>query len=211
MKIFLQGGGGKEDSFELDKKFVAALDLSKTLLYIPIAIDSVKYPYPSCLAWISDVFKSHGLTNIVMWTEGDLKGKTLAEFEQFSGVYIGGGNTFKLLKELKEFGTFDILRHLAEKGIPIAGGSAGAIILGKTITTALSADPNDVNLTDLTGLNLVNGYEIWPHYTPEMDAEIMEFKKKYNIEKIITLPENAGLCVTDGVIEEVGPGKVGRM
>ena len=209
MKIFLHGGGGgRKDSVGLDKKFVAALDLSKPLLYIPIAIDTNKYPYPGCLGWILNLFEPQGLTNIVMWVEDDLKNKTAADFKQFCGVYIGGGNTFKLLKELKEFGTFDIIRKLAEKGIPIAGGSAGAIILAKTIVTAFSADPNDVKLADFTGMNLVNGYEVWPHYTSDMDIEIAEYKKKYNIEKIIAIPENAGLCVADGIIEEVGPGKI---
>ena len=210
MKLFLQGGGGKDDSIELDKRFVAALDLSKPLLYIPIAIHTAEYPfsYPDCLAWIQDLFKPHGLTNIVMWVEEDLKNKTAADFEQFSGVYIGGGNTFKLLKELKEFGTFAILKKLLEKNIPIAGGSAGAIIFFKTIIPALSADPNNVELTDFTGMNLVNGYDLWCHYTPEMNPKIVEYKEKFKLEKIVAIPENAGLCVTDGVIEEIGPGKI---
>lgn len=210
MKIFLQGGGGKEDSVELDKKFVASLNLSKPLLYIPIALNTTEYShlYPGCLAWISDLFKAYNLTNIVMWVEEDLKNKTAADFEQFCGVYIGGGNTFKLLKDLKEFGTFDILKKLAEKNIPIAGGSAGAIIFFKTVIPALSADKNDVKLTDFTGMNLVNGYDLWCHYSPEMDSEIVKYKEKYNLEKIIAIPENAGLCVTDGVIEEIGPGKI---
>ena len=33
MKLFLGGGGGGADSIELDKRFVATLDLSKPLLY----------------------------------------------------------------------------------------------------------------------------------------------------------------------------------
>lgn len=44
MKLFLGGGGGGTDSIELDKKFVASLNLSKPLLYIPIATNTSKYP-----------------------------------------------------------------------------------------------------------------------------------------------------------------------
>lgn len=128
MRLFLGGGGGGTDSIELDKKFVASLDLSEPLLYIPIATNTAKYPYLGCVAWLSGVLGPLGIKDIVMWTEEDLKTKTKEDFRQFSGIYIGGGNTSKLLKELKEFGTFDILSSLAKEGMPIYGGSAGAII-----------------------------------------------------------------------------------
>ena len=73
MKLFLGGGGGGKDSIELDKKFVAVLDLSKPLLYIPIATNTAKYPYSGCVVWLSSVLGPLGVTNIVMWTEDDLK------------------------------------------------------------------------------------------------------------------------------------------
>jgi len=208
MKLFLGGGGGKEDSIELDKKFVASLDLSKPLLYIPIAINTDKHPYSGCLEWLLDVFRSLGVKNIVMWTEDDLKQKQEKDFEQFSGVYIGGGNTFKLLKELKEFGTFEILRKLLQKDIPIYGGSAGAIIFAKTIIPALSADENFVGLTDFSAFNLVKNYDMWCHYRDTYDEMIKDYTSKYNLEKIIAIPENAGLYVTDNNIETVGPSDI---
>jgi len=40
MKLFLSGGGDGQDSFELDKKFIEAIDTSKPILYIPIAINN---------------------------------------------------------------------------------------------------------------------------------------------------------------------------
>lgn len=208
MKIFLQGGGGKEDSLELDKKFIHALDLSKPLLYIPIAMDTKIHSYSSCLAWISDALAPLGVTSIIMWVEEDLKGKNINDFEQFSGIYIGGGNTFKLLKEMKDYGTFEILTNLARKNIPIYGGSAGALILSRTIITALYSDDNSVGLTDFSAMNLVHNYDLWCHYVPEVYEEIIGYKNKYNLEKVIALPENAGLYITDIGIEEVGPGRV---
>lgn len=208
MKLFLGGGGGGTDSFELDKKFVASLDLSKPLLYIPIATNTDKYPYSGCVAWLSSILGPLGVTNIVMWVEDDLRQKQEKDFEQFGGVYIGGGNTFKLLKELKEFGTFEILRNLAQKDTPIYGGSAGAIILTKTIIPALSVDENLVELTDFTALNLVNNCEIWCHYTETMDSLIKSYIDKYYLNKIIAIPENAGLYVTEHNIEVVGPANV---
>lgn len=205
MKLFLGGGGGGKDSIELDKKFVASLDLSKPLLFIPIATNTAKYPYSGCVAWLSSVLGPLGVTNIVMWTEEDLKTKTGNDFNQFGGVYIGGGNTFKLLKELKEFGTFEILRTLALKNIPIYGGSAGAIILARTIIPAMSADENKVGLTDFSALNLVQDFDVWCHYTSSEDEVIGKYLVEYNLRKIIAIPETAGLFVTEESIKAVGP------
>lgn len=208
MKLFLSGGGGKEDSIELDRKFVSNLDLSKLLLYIPIAINTEKHPYSGCMNWLLGTLGPLGVKDITMWTEEDLKEKQEKDFEQFGGIYIGGGNTFKLLNELKEFGTFEILRKLAKKDVPIYGGSAGAIIFAKTIIPALSADENFVELTDFNTLNLVNDYEIWCHYDESIDPLIKSYMEKYYLKKIIAIPENAGLYVTENNIEVVGPANV---
>jgi dipeptidase E len=143
-----------------------------------------------------------------MWVEEDLKTKTKEDYLQFSGIYIGGGNTYKLLKELKEFETFDILSSLAKEGLPIYGGSAGAIILAKTIIPAGFLDENKVGISDFSALNLVQGYDIWCHYTGTEDDLILEYMNKFALKKIIAIPENAGLIVSEDGIEEVGPGKV---
>ncbi len=103
MKLFLSGGGSGIDSIEVDTQFIEAINTSKPVLYIPIAIDTVKHPYPDCLKWLQDNFAPFHFDNFVMWTEENLKDKTINYFEQFCGVYIGGGNTFKLLSDLKKF------------------------------------------------------------------------------------------------------------
>lgn len=205
MKLFLGGGGNSKDSIELDKKFADSLDLSKSILYIPIALDSVRYPYPECLVWVSNALKPLGITDIVMWTEEDLKHKKYEDFKQFSGIYIGGGNTYKLLKELKDFGTFEIINKLAQDNVPIYGGSAGAIILAKTIIPAGYADTNEAVVTDFNALNLVQGYDLWCHYVGEEDNSIREYMSTYNLNKFIAIPEDAGLYVTKDTIEVIGP------
>src|SRR3989339_1430483 len=100
MKLFLSGGGSGNESEQIDAEFIKALDKTKPVLYIPIAIDTEKHPYGECLEWLKNNFQPFGFDNFVMWTEEDLKDKKMADFEQFGGIYIGGGNTFKLLKEL---------------------------------------------------------------------------------------------------------------
>lgn len=207
MKLFLSGGGNGDDSYLVDKRFIESIDVSKPILYIPIAINTFKHPYPQCLEWLRDTFSKFNFDNFVMWTEEDLKGKQEKDFEQFGAVYIGGGNTFKLLNNLKTFGTFEIIKNLAKKGTPVYGGSAGAILLTNTILPASYLDTNEINLTDFSALNLTHGFDIWCHYKSEMKVDLITFMKENGLKKMITIPENAGLFVTENKIESVGQGK----
>ena len=61
MRIILSGGGSGERTKELDEMFASLLDKTKPLLYIPIAIDSIKHPYSSCLAWLRSTFDKLGV------------------------------------------------------------------------------------------------------------------------------------------------------
>ncbi len=206
MQLFLSGGGDSDKSFEYDKKFIEAIDTTKPVLYIPIAMPQETHSYGDCLKWVKNNFKPFSFDNFVMWTEEDLKIKKIEDFKQFGGIYIGGGNTFKLLKELKEFGTVEILIELAKQNIPIFGGSAGAIIWGKTICTAIGYDDNEVRLSDFSAFNKVFGYEIWCHYLIESEkSKVIEYMSKYKLKKVIVMPDDAGIIVRESSIEFVGP------
>lgn len=205
MRLYLSGGGSGKDSAELDKKFASAIDKSKPLLYIPIAMDENRHPYPECFQWLNKTFNPLEIDRIEMWTEKELRKKSEAELERFSGVFIGGGNTFYLLKELRESRFLPKLKRLIKQDVPIYGGSAGAAIMGKTISHSEFADPNEVKLTNFEALNLIRGKDIWPHYEPDQNKEIQQYKEKYELD-LIALPENAGVIVTEKAIEVVGPG-----
>ena len=103
---------------------------------------------------------------------------------------------------------FEILKKLAEKDVPIYGGSAGAIILARTIIPAISADENTVGLTDFSALNLVQEYDVWCHYAEQENSTIKNYVEKYDLSKIIALPEDAGIIVTEDTIETVGPSDI---
>lgn len=205
MKLFLSGGGSGEQSIELDRKFADAVDKSKPILYIPIAIDKETHPYPDCLKWLTNALKPFGITKIELWTEKEIREKPERELEKFGGVFIGGGNTFYLLNELRESKFLPKLLNLIKNNVPIYGGSAGAIIFAKTITPALSADPNDVKLTDLRAMNLLSGYDFWAHYETSMESEVRSYQEEYGL-KIVGIPENCGLYADDKDIRVVGPG-----
>jgi dipeptidase E len=206
MQLYLSGGGSGENSARLDSLFVKALKKEKPLLYIPIAIDTKSHPYSDCLKWIHSNFDPLGFSNIVMCT--DLRDKSFEDLNKFSGIYIGGGNTPKLLKELKESGFINFLKKACENNLPIYGGSAGAIIFAKTIIPSLSADENEVGLNDFNALNKIDGYDVWCHYEKSFDKMIKKYMEEYSLEKIIAIPENAGLRVTDEGTKIIGPGSV---
>lgn len=208
MKLFLSGGGSGIASFEIDKKYLEAVDLSKPILYIPIAIDTNEHPYPACFEWFKGNFAHFKFDNFVMWTEEGLKGKTIKDFEQFGGIYIGGGNTFKLLKDLRDFGMVEIINELIARDVPVYGGSAGAIIFGRTIILAMTADKNDVGLKDLNAFNMLDGVDLWCHYKPSEESDVFRYMKEYDLKKVIAIPENTGLYVTESSVEAVGPGDI---
>jgi dipeptidase E len=196
--IFLSGGGDKEQTKIIDQKFVEQIEKEKPMLYIPIAMNPSRFE--GCFEWINSVFKPLGI-KVEMWT--DLANKSLDDMRQFSSVYIGGGNTFSLLKDIRLSGFDAVLRDYIENNGIVYGGSAGAIILGADIMTCAHMDPNDVNLENCDGVNLINNYSIWCHYQENNDDLIRNYIKNYR-KKVIALPEDSGVLFTNKKIEIIG-------
>lgn len=204
MKIILSGGGSGKDTKELDEKFASLLDKSKSLLYIPIAIDNIKHPYPDCLRWLKSTFDKLKVTKYEMWVEEDLTKSKKTPPNDFAGIYIGGGNTPYLLKKLKESGFWDFLKKAINLNIPVYGGSAGAVVFSKTILHSLYNDKNWVEIKDLDGMNILNNYEITVHYNKDKEKKLMEISRENKLDLIIALTEKNGVYVADNKIILIG-------
>ena len=76
-------------------------------------------------------------------------------------VFIGGGNTFRLLKALYDTDLLLTIRGRVALGMPYLGSSAGAIVAGPTLKT--TKDMPIVQPPSFDALNLV-GFQISPHY-----------------------------------------------
>ena len=168
-RLLLSGGGSAEDSHLLDQLLVQ-LTAKGRMLYVPIALDPHHIPYASCYEWIRSVFTPLGLDRITMWS--DLSAKTEADLNPFSALYIGGGNTYKLLRDLKQARFDQAIRLFLQHGGVVYGGSAGAIVCGRDISTASLLDRNEVGLEDTTGLDVLQGASVWCHYQPTDDQRI---------------------------------------
>lgn len=205
MRLILCGGGSEEKTKLVNDYFKKNLNRNKPLLYIPIAMKKEKYP--SCLEWITRELKALNLKEITMVNNSnEILEKDLNEY---AAIFIGGGNTFKLLSELKETDSFYKLEEFIKNNGMVFGGSAGAIIFGKDILSCSYADENNVELKDTKGFNCLNGYSLVAHYTNEDEIKtkattnyLIEYSKKH--EPVIALPEEDSFIVEYGKFFVIG-------
>ena len=215
MRLFLCGGGDGEQTIDAINKLNEIIEHNKPILYVPLALDENIHPYDGCLEWVKGELSSVAVPGIEMVrTFEELSNKN---YDNYSAIFIGGGNTYKLLKGLKESGAFKkIQEYIINDGI-IFGGSAGSVIFGKDINVISCMDSNDVALSDTTGLNAINGVSIFPHYTnkkskltDEQNEELhMKFTKSIvdfseTVGPVIAYPEEDTLVINGDKVEMIG-------
>ena len=127
-----------------------------------------------------------------MWT--DLNSETHSSLTDFDSIFIGGGNTFFLLDQVRKSGFDAALMQFAAQGGVIYGGSAGAILLGQDILTCAHLDENRIGLEDYHGLNMFSDFCIWCHYQPEDDKGIVEYVARSGWP-ILALSARSGVSV----------------
>jgi dipeptidase E len=84
--------------------------------------------------------------------------KAIAETD---AIFIGGGNTFRLLKALQDLDLLEPIRRRIREGAPYIGSSAGSNVAGPTIKT--TKDMPIVQPRSFDALGLVP-FQISPHY-----------------------------------------------
>ncbi len=143
------------------------------------------------------------------WNDRPLE--TLASAE---ALFMGGGNTYALLKRLEESGLVEAIRARALAGMPYMGASAGSNVAGPNILT--TNDWNVVALDRFGALGLVP-FNINPHYKetdPAMapysetrDDRIREYHA-VNANPVVGLEEGSWLVVQDGAVTADGGSRV---
>lgn len=215
MKLILCGGGSKEQNLHANARLNELVAHNKPVLYVPLAMDENEHPYDGCFEWIHKELENVDIPNIEMVrTFQELASK---DYTNYSAIFIGGGNTYKLLKGIKESGAFDKIKKYIENDGLVIGGSAGAVIFGKDINIISKMDSNDVNLEDTVGFDVLNGTSIFPHYTnvksrltEQENIDRMNLFTNYITEyskmvgKVIAIPEEDAIAINGDKIEIIG-------
>ena len=137
--------------------------------------------------------------------------------ENYSAIFIGGGNTYKLLNDLKASGSFEKIKAYIEQDGIVFGGSAGAIIFGYDIESCAAMDQNKVRLKDTKGFDVLSGYSVFAHYTNgssrlteqenrERTERYTEKLLRYSQERgpVIAMPEEDTLFLNGDHLEMIG-------
>lgn len=194
-RVYLSGGGNEKQSFPLDKFFFHTLPKNGRFLYIPIALRGHKL-YSTTILWMKNITELHQRRDVWFETVDDPSRCGPETLKEFNGIYIGGGNTWSLIQELKYSGFADILIQYLKTGGQVYGGSAGAIIMGNRIDT--QDDENKFGLEDISGFNLIDNFSVACHFKDEQSDRF----KTWAINKklpIICLSEETGLIIENGV------------
>jgi dipeptidase E len=187
-------GSGYLDHAEAEiRSFLGNL---KRVLFVPYALfDRDKYS-----ATAQQRFEKMGYALTSVHTAPD----PIQAVNEMDAIFIGGGNTFRLLKALYDHELLAPIRERVARGLPYIGSSAGSNVAGPTIRT--TNDMPIVQPPSFDALGLIS-FQLNPHY---LDADpnsthmgetreerIMQFLEE-NETPVIGLREGAILRIENG-------------
>jgi dipeptidase E len=139
-------------------------------------------------------------------------------------IFIGGGNTFRLLDALYRLGLLPVIRERVRAGLPYLGISAGSNVAGPTLKTtndmpivqppgfeALGLVPFQINPHYVQGSMFVRQGDAYiEHFGETRDDRIREFHEM-NDTPVVGLWEGGILHIDDGRIDLIAaPARVFR-
>ncbi len=169
---------------------------TRRVLFVPFAL----HDHDAYARRVRERFATVGYELDSLHTARDMR----AAVNEAEAIFIGGGNTFRLLKNLYDADLLDAIRARVRGGMPYMGSSAGSNVAAPTIRTT-----NDMPIVEPPSFNALGlvPFQINPHYLdPEpgsthmgetREARIMQFLEE-NETPVIALREGAWLRIENG-------------
>jgi dipeptidase E len=167
----------------------------KRVAFVPFAA----FDHDAYTAKVSERFGRMGFTVI-----------PIEQFDTADAIFVGGGNTFRLLKKLQDRNLMDGIRQRVRDGLPYIGSSAGSVITAPTIRTT-----NDMPIVEPQSLNSlglipfqINGHYLDPdrnstHKGETREDRLREFHEE-NETPVVGLREGTMLLVEDDAYTLLG-------
>ncbi len=146
-------GSGYLDHAEREIRNFLGRNWTETILFVPFAL----YDRDAYAELARERFKAMGYELESVYQVHDIA----QSVEQAGAVFIGGGNTFRLLKALYDFELLLPIGRRVAAGMPYIGSSAGSNVTCPTIKT--TKDMPIVEPPSFNALDLVP-FQISPHY-----------------------------------------------
>jgi dipeptidase E len=134
-----------------------------------------------------------------------------AALERAEGIFVGGGNTFRLLDRLQRANLVEPIRKRVRAGLPYLGSSAGTVITAPTLQT--TNDMPIVQPASFAALGLVP-FQINCHYLDAdpasrhmgetRETRLREFLEE-NDMRVVGLREGSWIAVDDAGARLEGP------
>lgn len=126
-----------------------------TAVFIPYA--AVTFSYDDYEKKVEERFSEigHHVKSIHQFTD------PVKAIEEAEAIVVGGGNTWELVRTMRDNGLINAIRRRALEGIPYIGWSAGSNVACPTLRTT-----NDMPIVDPLGFDCMSlvPFQINPHY-----------------------------------------------
>lgn len=188
-------GSGYLDHAEAEiRSFLGDL---KRVLFVPFAL----YDHEAYAKTARKRFQKMGYELSSIHTAADKK----QAVNETDAVFIGGGNTFRLLKALYDFKLIGPIRERVAAGMPYIGSSAGANVACPTIKT--TNDMPIVQPPSFDALGLVS-FQINPHYVdPDPDSKHMGETREERILQFLEENDTPVTGLREGALLRVENGE----
>lgn len=112
----------------------------------------------------------------------DLEKKETSHVSNCDLIYVGGGNTFRLIKAARESYFKKTIEGVIGAGGIYLGVSCGSLIIGPSILLAeeFTDDNQKIKMTDFSGLGLIP-YIVMHHYDDFLEDRLVAFEKKHGV------------------------------